>query len=89
MKNETELKEIASICRKVPRNPAQTLHEAFNSAWIFLIGVLMENNNVALSPGRFDQYFQPYFENDMKKITGKPKKKSTLRKPLNWPDASS
>lgn len=81
-KRKQELKDIAAICRKVPKYPAETLHEAFSSAWIFLVGVLMENNNVALSPGRFDQYFQPYFENDMQKINGDAEKRNYIKKAI-------
>ena len=81
-KRKQELKEIAAICRKVPKNPAETLHEAFHSAWIFLVGVLMENNNVALSPGRFDQYFQPYFEYDMRMIKGESEKREYIKRAI-------
>ena len=45
-------------------------------------GVLMENNNVSLSPGRLDQYFQPYFENDMKKITDPAQKNEYIKRAI-------
>ncbi|MBU0972827.1 MAG: formate acetyltransferase, partial [Proteobacteria bacterium] len=64
-----ELEKLATICCHVPLKPARTLDEAVNSAWISWVGLLMENNNVSLSPGRLDQLFQPYFENDLAKIT--------------------
>ncbi|MBA4367853.1 MAG: formate acetyltransferase, partial [Desulfobacterium sp.] len=74
-KRKAELNELHRICRHVPANPARTLDEAVNSAWISWIGLLMENTNVSLSPGRLDQLFQPFFEKDMKKFpTGQEKK---------------
>jgi len=75
-----ELIEIAEICRKVPMNPAGSLHEAFISGWIFLAGVWMENNNISISPGRLDQYFQPYFEMDMAKIKNDAERKAYIKK---------
>lgn len=77
-KRKTELETLEKICRYVPANPARTLEEAVNSAWITWIGLLMENNNVSLSPGRLDQLFQPYFENDLKKIAGEQEKKEYI-----------
>ena len=77
-----ELIEMAQICRKVPMNPAETLREAITAAWIFLVGVWMENNNISLSPGRLDQYFQPYFEMDMAKITSDEQRKVYIKKAI-------
>jgi formate C-acetyltransferase len=77
-KRKTELDKLADICRQVPKNPARTLDEAVNSAWISFIGIIMENNNVSLSPGRLDQLFQPFFESDLKKITGKKERKEYI-----------
>ncbi|MCP4138170.1 MAG: formate acetyltransferase [bacterium] len=68
-KRKTELNRLSQICRKVPAGPAETLDEAVNSLWICWIGLIMENNNVSLSPGRLDQLFQPYFESDMRKLS--------------------
>lgn len=78
VKRRAELEKLSEICRHVPARPARTLDEAVNSAWISWIGLLMENNNVSLSPGRLDQLFQPYFENDLKKISGGPAKKEYI-----------
>ncbi|MCP4115348.1 MAG: formate acetyltransferase [Desulfobacteraceae bacterium] len=65
---KAELEHLARISSRVPARPAQTLDEAVNSAWISWVGLLMENNNVSLSPGRLDQLFQPYFERDMARL---------------------
>ena len=63
-----ELENLIEICRRVPSLPARTMDEAVNSFWIFWVGLVMENNNVSLSPGRLDQLFQPFFESDMEKL---------------------
>lgn len=66
---KAELIALSAMCAHAPKYPARTLHEAMNAAWIYLVGVLMENNNISLSPGRLDQIFQPYFEKDMATIS--------------------
>jgi formate C-acetyltransferase len=73
-----ELEKLQTICCHVPVKPARTLDEAVNSAWISWVGLLMENNNVSLSPGRLDQLFQPYFENDLSKITTQKERKAYI-----------
>jgi len=60
-----ELKEMARICRKVPRKPADTLHEALQSLWLTHLSVCLEGINSAISFGRVDQYLYPYFQKDM------------------------
>ncbi len=77
-KRKEELKKLYQICRHVPANPARTLDEAVNSAWISWIGLLMENTNVSLSPGRSDQLFQPFFEKEMKKLSTEQEKKQYI-----------
>jgi formate C-acetyltransferase len=77
-KRKKELENLGAICRKVPSDPSETLDEAINSAWIFLTGIFMENTNVSISPGRLDQLFQPYFENDIKKLTSSAEKKEYI-----------
>ena len=60
-----ELHEIARICRKVPREPAGTFHEALQSLWITHMGVMLESLNSAVSFGRMDQYLYPYYREDI------------------------
>lgn len=60
-----ELREIARICRKVPREPAGSLHEALQSLWITHMAVCLEGLNSAVSFGRIDQYLGPYYEQDI------------------------
>ncbi len=66
---EKELLRMAEICGHVPRLPAETLDEAVQSIWTVWIGMHMENTNAGLSPGRLDQWLQPYYLADMEKIS--------------------
>jgi pyruvate formate-lyase/glycerol dehydratase family glycyl radical enzyme len=62
-----ELAEIARICRKVPWEPAETLHEALQSLW-FLHMLIMAAESYpgpGLSFGRIDQYLYPYYARDL------------------------
>ncbi len=59
-----ELLELARMCRKVPAQPAETLDEALQAAWITWVALHMENSNAGLSLGRLDQVLQPYFVRD-------------------------
>jgi len=61
-----ELKEIARVCRKVPRQPAETFHEALQSLWFAHMAANMEGLNSAISFGRVDQYLYPYYQADLK-----------------------
>ncbi len=57
-----ELREIARICRKVPREPAENLQEALQSLWFIHLALQIESNGHSLSYGRFDQYCYPYYK---------------------------
>lgn len=61
-----ELNELARILRKVPYNPAETLHEAIQSLWLVHLVLQIESNGHSLSYGRMDQYLMPYYEHDLK-----------------------
>jgi pyruvate-formate lyase len=60
--------ELARICRKVPENAAETLHEAVVSVWIMYHLLLQENTHYGFSLGRMDQVFQPYYLADWKRL---------------------
>ncbi len=62
-----ELLEIARICRKVPWEPAETLHEALQSLWFVHMLVMTAESypGPGLSPGRIDQYLYPYYQRDL------------------------
>lgn len=64
-KRREELLEIARICRKVPRQKADTFREAVQSFWFTHIAVFIETNGRGMSPGRFDQYMYRPFKNDI------------------------
>ncbi|MCP4132886.1 MAG: formate acetyltransferase [bacterium] len=66
---KNELLRLSEICARVPAEPPQSLDEALNSLWITWIGLHMENTNTGLSLGRLDQWLQPFFEKDIKKLT--------------------
>ena len=60
--------ELARICKKVPAQPAESLHEALTSIWICYHLLLQENTNFGFSIGRLDQLLNDYYLNDWKKL---------------------
>lgn len=63
-----ELQTIASICRRIPAQPATTFHEALQCVW--LIHRIQENEmgdpgGFANSFGRLDQYLFPFYQRDV------------------------
>ena len=60
--------ELARICRKVPKHPASTLHEAVVSVWIMYHLLLQENTHYGFSIGRLDQVLQPYYLADWNRL---------------------
>ncbi|MDY0045618.1 MAG: pyruvate formate lyase family protein, partial [Syntrophales bacterium] len=64
---KAELKKIAKICERVPAHPAETFHEALQSAWFTHIMKWWEVPlSAAYSPGKVDQYLYPCFEKDIR-----------------------
>ena len=61
-----ELLTIAEICNKVPEFPAETFQEACQSFWFIQQVLQIESSGHSISPGRFDQYMYPYYENGIK-----------------------
>ena len=74
----SELKSIARICRKVPRHPADTLHEALQSLWLTHLAVCLEGINSAVSFGRMDQYLYPFYRRDIESGRLTPEKAKEL-----------
>jgi pyruvate formate-lyase/glycerol dehydratase family glycyl radical enzyme len=64
-RRRAELLEIERVCRKVPREPAETFREALQSLWLTHMGVMLESLNSAVSFGRMDQYLYPYYKADL------------------------
>jgi len=60
-----ELRKMASICRKVPRHPPETFHEAIQSVWFAQVASWAEASGSAHSFGRFDQYMLPFYQADV------------------------
>jgi len=73
-KRKAELNKLSQICERVPENPCKTLDEAVNAIWIYWVGVHMENTNAGFSLGRLDQWLQPYFARDMRRLKTKAQK---------------
>ena len=61
------MNELADICEKVPRYPAESFREAVQSFFMQHIVVMRENPYGGNSPGRLDYYLWPYLEADINK----------------------
>jgi formate C-acetyltransferase len=81
-RRQAELERLAEICARVPEHPCATLEEALNAIWIHWVGVHMENTNAGFSLGRMDQWLQPFFAADLKKIRGRKKREEYIRRAL-------
>lgn len=61
-----EFLELAKICKRVPANAPQTLHEALQYYWFVHVGVITELNPWdSFNPGRLDQHLLPFYKNDI------------------------
>ena len=56
----SELKTMASVCERVPENPARSFQEALQSFWFTHLILNLETPAHSISPGRFDQYLYPF-----------------------------
>jgi pyruvate formate-lyase/glycerol dehydratase family glycyl radical enzyme len=65
MHRKKELDAIASICRRVPLNPAGSFHEALQSIWFTHIVIRNEGWGPGLGFGRLDQYLYPFYQKDL------------------------
>ncbi len=59
-----ELREMAEICRRVPRLPPRTFREAIQSFWFTYLLGHSEGAHLGYSPGRLDQVLLPYYVPD-------------------------
>ena len=64
---KAELLQIAANCQRVPALGATSFYEACQSFWFVQMLLQTESSGHSISPGRFDQYMNPYFEADLKK----------------------
>ena len=60
-----ELLLIAKNCDKVPYYPADNFYEALQSYWLTILIDYCSQNGSAISGGRFDQIFYPYYRQDI------------------------
>ncbi len=81
-RRKAELERLAQVCARVPEHPSTTLEEALNAIWIHWVGVHMENTNAGFSLGRMDQWLQPFFVADLKKIRGRKKRGDYIKRAI-------
>lgn len=63
-----ELVKMAAICRKVPANAPETVHELLQHYWFIHQGVVTELNPWdSFNPGRLDQHLLPLYLSDLAK----------------------
>lgn len=60
-----ELRRMATNCRRVPAEPAETFWQAVQTVWFIQLILQIETNGHAISLGRFDQYLWPYYKADI------------------------
>lgn len=61
------LERIAERCRRVPREPARTFHEALQSAWMTqVVGEIQFGTMDVFGVGRVDQWLLPLFRADVR-----------------------
>jgi formate C-acetyltransferase len=56
---------IAEVCRRVPAQPARTMHEALQSVWLVDLILHAVVGSRDFTPGRMDQYLWPYYQADL------------------------
>lgn len=64
-RRKQELLLIAANCSKVPYEPAGTFYEALQSYWFTILIDYCGQNGSAISGGRIDQIFYPYYRKDI------------------------
>jgi formate C-acetyltransferase len=61
-----ELMKMSAVCRRVPANAPQTLHEMLQHYWFIHLGVVTELNPWdSFNPGRLDQHLYPLYRKEM------------------------
>jgi pyruvate formate-lyase/glycerol dehydratase family glycyl radical enzyme len=63
---KNELLKMAVVCRKVPANAPETVHEMLQHYWFIHLGVITELNPWdSFNPGRLDQHLYPVYKKEM------------------------
>jgi len=60
-----ELAQMAAVCKRVPKHPAETFREALQSMLFLQIALCTESYENAVSLGRVDQFLYPYYKRDL------------------------
>jgi len=66
IQRKSELLEMAERCRRVPRYPAQSFHDALQFITFIHICIQIEDNGAGISIGRFDQIMWDIYDSDCK-----------------------
>ncbi len=79
VERKKELTEMASICRKVPANAPETIHEMLQHYWFIHLGVITELNPWdSFNPGRLDQHLYRVYKTEKENGTVTPEKLNDL-----------
>jgi formate C-acetyltransferase len=66
-REKSRLVEIASICRSISTEPAQSFREALQLIWLIVLPLMKVCGCGVFDLGRMDQYLLPYFKADLEK----------------------
>ena len=64
-KEREEFRQIAEICQNVPKRPAKTFREAFQSIWFTYLALVFDDGGMEIPFGRLDQVLWPYYRDDL------------------------
>lgn len=56
---------VATVCSRLAEEPPETFHEAVQATWFLFVLLHLESNASSFSPGRLDQAWWPYFQQDL------------------------
>ncbi|MEJ2723657.1 MAG: pyruvate formate lyase family protein [Deltaproteobacteria bacterium] len=76
---KAELERMAEALDRVPENPARNLYEAVQALWIMHICLGLESMDDGPSLGRLDQILQPYFNEDISKLSNREERKEYIK----------
>ena len=63
---KSELLKMANVCRKVPADAPETVHEMLQHYWFIHLGVITELNPWdSFNPGRLDQHLYPVYKKEI------------------------
>ncbi len=66
LNRKRELVKMAAVCRKVPANAPETVHEMLQHYWFIHLGVVTELNPWdSFNPGRLDQHLFPVYHKEI------------------------